>query len=133
MKKLYIGNLSYSTSEEALSEFFKEFGPLASCKIIRDPQTKQSRGFAFIEIEDDNRAMEAMAALNGQTLDGKQLRVNEARPKESGGGGGGGGRPRGGGFGGGGGGGGGRPRGGFGGGGGGGGGRGGPRGGGNRF
>ncbi len=126
MKKLYIGNLSFSTSEEALKEFFKDFGPLLSCKIIRDPQTKQSRGFAFIEIEDDNRAMEAMAALNGQTLDGKQLRVNEARPKDSGGGGGGGrgfGRPGGGG------GGGGRPRGGFGGGGG----RGGPRGGGNRY
>lgn len=126
MKKIYIGNLSFSTTEEGLKEFFQEFGPLASCKIIRDPQTKQSRGFAFIEIEDDNRAMEAMAALNGQTLDGKQLRINEARPKESGGGGrgfgsrpggGGGGRPRSGGFGGG-----------FGGGG-----RGGPRGGGNRY
>ena len=96
MKKLYVGNLAYASTEESLRAFFEAFCPVVSCKIIRDQQTRQSRGFGFVEIEDDAKADEAIEALNGQTLDGKQLRINEARPKEGGFGGGGGG-PRGGG------------------------------------
>lgn len=124
--KLFIGNLSYNTTEEGLKAFFEEFGPLVSVKIPTDRETGRSRGFGFVEFQERERAEAAMSARNGATLDGKQLAVNEARPKEAGSGGGG---PRGGGYGGGGGRGG--PRGGGGGGygGGGGGGRGGDRGG----
>ncbi|MGH7245209.1 MAG: RNA recognition motif domain-containing protein [Phycisphaerales bacterium] len=120
--KLYVGNLSFSTSEQRLREIFSEHGDVASATLVMDRETGRPRGFGFVEFANDEHGKAAMAALNGKNIDGRDLTVNEAKPREAGGGGG-----RGG-FGGGGGGGG---RGGFGGGGGGGGGgRGGSRGGG---
>jgi len=118
--KLYVGNLSFSTSEQRLREIFSEHGDVASATLVMDRETGRPRGFGFVEFASDEHGKAAMAALNGKNIDGRDLTVNEAKPREAGGGGG-----RGG-FGGGGGGGG---RGGFGGGGGGGG-RGGSRGGG---
>jgi RNA recognition motif-containing protein len=82
--KLFIGNISYNTSEAGLKAFFEEFGPLLSVKIATDRDTGRSRGFGFIEFEDRSRAEAAMQAKNGASLDGKQLVVNEARPKEGG-------------------------------------------------
>jgi RNA recognition motif-containing protein len=80
--KLFIGNIAYATSEETLREFFEEFGPLRSVKIATDRETGRSRGFGFIEIDDDAQARAAIESRNGQSLDGKQLVVNEARPRE---------------------------------------------------
>lgn len=92
MKKLFIGNIAYATSEESLRAFFEEFNP-RSVKIATDRDTGRSRGFGFIEIDDDGQAEAAIETRNGQTLDGKALNVSEARPRED--------RPRSGGFGGG--------------------------------
>jgi RNA recognition motif-containing protein len=111
-KKLYVGNLTYDTTEDNLYELFREYGEVLSAQIIIDRDTNRSKGFGFVEMADG--ADEAATALNGQNFKGRNLTVNEARPREDRGGGGGGGR---GGYGGGGGGGG---RGGYGGGGGGG-------------
>lgn len=124
MKKLYVGNLPFSTDDNSLRGLFEPHGQVTSASIVMDRDTGRSRGFGFVEMSDDGEALRAVEAMNGQQVDGRSIVVNEARPKEprafGGGGGGGGGR---GGYGGGGGGG----RGGYGGGGGGGG-RGGDRG-----
>ncbi len=123
--KLYVGNLSFKTTNDSLRQLFEQHGSVRSAEVVTDRMTGRSRGFGFVEMDDSGQAQAAIAALNGKNIDGRDLTVNEARPREErsfGGGGGGGGR---GGFGGGGGGG----RGGFGGGGGGRGGRGGDRGG----
>ena len=115
--KLYVGNLSYNTSSSELEQLFGQHGTVQSAEIIQDRDTGRSKGFGFVQMGSDEEAQAAIAALNGQDLDGRALTVNEAKPREDrprGGGGGGGGR---GGYGGGGGGGG---RGGYGGGGGGG-------------
>jgi hypothetical protein len=113
-KKLYVGNLPYSATEQALVEAFSQCGKVDSAKIITDRDTGRSKGFGFVEMSTDEEAQNAIAKFHGADYDGRQMTVNEARPMapREGGGGGGGGR----GFGGGGGG-----RGGFGGGGGGGG------------
>jgi hypothetical protein len=127
VKKIYVGNLSYQTDEESLHGAFSAFGAVGNVAVIRDRETGQSRGFGFVEMEDDQQAQTAIDSLNGTQLDGRTLTVNEAKPKTGGGGfgggGGGGGRGGRGGYGGGGGGGygGGGGRGGYGGGGGGGG------------
>jgi RNA recognition motif-containing protein len=122
--KLYVGNLSYSTSSSDLQQLFTPYGTVQSAEVIADRETGRSKGFGFVQMGSDEEAQAAIAAMNGQQVDGRALTVNEAKPREDrprgGGGGGGGGR---GGYGGGGGGGGGR--GGYGGGSGGGGGRGG--------
>ncbi|QJW95455.1 RNA recognition motif domain-containing protein [Frigoriglobus tundricola] len=115
-KNLYVGNMSFSTTEDQLREVFAQYGTVTKVQLIMDRETGRPRGFAFVEMSDGGD--QAIAALNGTQLDGRSLTVNEAKPREGGGGGGGGGR---GGYGGGGGGGG--SRGGYGGGGGGGGGR----------
>jgi cold-inducible RNA-binding protein len=127
--RLYVGNLSFNTSSDTLRAAFAECGEVTDVHIVTDRETGQPRGFGFVTMGTSQDAEKAMQKMNGATLDGRQLRVNEAeeRPR-SGGGGGGGGGGRGGGGGGRGGGGGGR-----GGGGGGGGGRGGGGGGGNRW
>jgi len=93
-KRLYVGNLSYSTTNASLSELFGEIGEVASVNLITDRMTGQSRGFAFVEMADDTAATEAVNKLNGRDVDGRALKVEEARPKrDSGfGGGGGGGR-----------------------------------------
>lgn len=82
MKKLYVGNLAYSTTTDGLRAFFADFNPL-SVKIITESSTGQSRGFAFVEIEDADAAERAIAELNGKSLDGKMLKINEARPQNS--------------------------------------------------
>lgn len=98
---IYVGNLSYNTSEGNLETMFSEFGTVESVRIITDRETGRSKGFAFVDMPDDQEAMAAIEALNGQEVDGRTLRVNEARPKMEGGGGRNGGGRRGGGFGGG--------------------------------
>ncbi len=120
-KKLYVGNLTYNVNESDLEALFSQFGSVQSAQIIVDRDTNRSKGFGFVEMGTDQEAQAAIQGLNGRDHDGRNLTVNEAKPREprSGGGGGygggGGGRSGGGGYGGGGGG-----RGGYGGGGGGG-------------
>lgn len=103
MKKLYVGNLPRALSEPELADLFKEYCEPVSVKIITDPFTKESRGFGFVEIEDDAQAEAAINGLNGASVQERELVVNEARPQTNkfGGGGGGGGRRFGGGGGGG--------------------------------
>ncbi|MCC6971262.1 MAG: RNA-binding protein [Phycisphaerales bacterium] len=115
--KLYVGNLPFKATENDLRELFAQHGDVASATIVMDRETGRPRGFGFVEFANDEHARAAMAALNGKNYDGRDLTVNEAKPREGGGGGGrggfgGGGGGRGG-FGGGGGGGGGRGRGGW--------------------
>ena len=85
-KKLYVGNLTYDTSEDNLVELFSEFGEVLSAQIIIDRDTNRSKGFGFVEMADG--ADEAANALNGQDFKGRNLTVNEARPREDRGGGG---------------------------------------------
>src|SRR5687768_2496939 len=99
-RKLYVGNLPYSATEDSLREAFGASGTVDSVSLITDRDTGQSKGFAFVEMSSDAEAQRATEAMNGQSLDGRQIKVNEAKPKGSGGGGGGG-RPGGGGGGGG--------------------------------
>lgn len=119
MKNIYVGNISFQTSEQDLDAAFSAYGQVDRVQIVKDRDTGQSRGFAFVEMSNNAEADKAMEALNGADMGGRTLTVNEARPREprqgGGGFGGGGGGNR---FGGGGGGGGGRPSGGGGGGGG---------------
>lgn len=102
---IYVGNLSFKTTEEELMEAFQSFGEVRSAKIITDAYTGKSRGFGFIEMPNASEAKAAIDGLNGKELGGHALKVNEAKPREDrrsgGGGGGGGGRPGGGGGGGG--------------------------------
>lgn len=96
-KKLYIGNLSFQATEQDLSESFAQFGTVESCRIITDRDTGRSKGFAFVEMSTDQEAADVIEKMNGASLDGRPLKISEARPQESRGGGGGGGGPRGGG------------------------------------
>lgn len=80
-KKIYIGNLSFQTTEQALSALFEQIGPVESVHIITDRDTGQSKGFGFIEMRDDD-AEKAIAQLNGTEVGGRALTVNEARPRE---------------------------------------------------
>ena len=112
--KLYVGNLSYETMDADLKALFEQVGPVASCEVVLDRFNGTSRGFAFVEMTNEEDAQKAIAFANGKDVDGRALKVNEARPREDrgprggGGGGGGFGGGGGGGYGGGGGGGGGR-------------------------
>ena len=96
--KLYVGNLSFNTTEGDLRTRFEPFGSVASCNLITDKFTGKSRGFAFIEMSSPAEAAKAIAELHGKDVDGRALTVNEAKPREDrprgGGGGGGGGRDR---------------------------------------
>lgn len=103
MKNIYVGNLSFDSSEDQVRSLFEAYGAVEKVNIITDRDSGQPRGFAFVEMMDDDAASKAIEALNGTSLGGRNLNINEARPKAD--------RPRGGGGGGG--------RGGFGGGGGG--------------
>ncbi len=80
-KKLYVGNLSYHTNEDALRSFFSNFGTVESAKIIFDRDTGSSKGFGFVEMSSDEEASAAIDGTNGQELEGRQLRVNEAMDK----------------------------------------------------
>ena len=111
MKNIFVGNLSFSATEEAVRSLFERYGAVNSARIMTDRDTGRSRGFAFVEMENEQEADNAISALNGYQMDGRALNVNEARPKPERGfggggagrgfGGGGGGRPGGGGGGGG--------------------------------
>ena len=90
-RKLYVGNLPYSATDASLREAFSASGTVDSVNLITDRDTGQSKGFAFVEMSTDAEAQRATEALNGTTLDGRQIKVSEAKPKGSGGGGGGGG------------------------------------------
>ncbi len=79
-KKLFVGGLSFSTTEDALREAFAAVGPVASASIITDKFSGRSRGFGFVEMENDEDAQKAIDALNGKELDGRTITVNEARP-----------------------------------------------------
>jgi RNA recognition motif-containing protein len=93
-KKLYVGNLNYATTESGLSELFGEFGEVASVNLITDRMSGRSKGFAFVEMAEYEAAQEAINKLNGKEVDGRSIKVEEARPKREnrGGFGGGGGR-----------------------------------------
>jgi RNA recognition motif-containing protein len=91
--KIYVGNLSFNTSESQLRELFEAHGPVTSATMVMDRETGRPRGFGFVEMGDE-QARAAMAALNGHNVDGRPLTVNEAKPREGGGGGGGGGRKK---------------------------------------
>jgi RNA recognition motif-containing protein len=87
MKKLYVGNLSFSTTEDSLNAAFAAHGTVLSAVIVQDRETGRPRGFGFVEMEDG--AEDAIANLNGKEIDGRSLTVNEARPRAERGGGGG--------------------------------------------
>ena len=96
-KKLYVGNLSYSTTEGNLSELFGELGEVTSVNLITDRMSGRSKGFAFVEMAEYDAAQNAINTLNGKEVDGRAIKVAEARPKREnrgGYGGGGGGRGR---------------------------------------
>ena len=80
-KKLYVGNLSYNTTEDGLRNFFASYGSVVSVKIIFDRETGNSKGFGFIEMGTDEEANAAIAGTNGTDFEGRQLRVNEAMDK----------------------------------------------------
>jgi len=81
VKKIYVGNISFNTSEDILRSTFSQYGTVETVDMVRDRDTGQPRGFAFVEMTNDSEAQSAIDALNGQTLDGRPLTVNEARPK----------------------------------------------------
>jgi RNA recognition motif-containing protein len=95
-KKLYVGNLSYNTTDSALQEFFEQVGPVASAVVIMDRMSGRSKGFGFVEMETEADAQQAVERLHNASFDGRNITVAEARPRtDSGsgfGGGGGGGR-----------------------------------------
>ncbi|MCC6143459.1 MAG: RNA-binding protein [Candidatus Hydrogenedentes bacterium] len=94
---IYVGNLSYSTSDDDLREAFERHGAVDSARVITDRETGRSRGFGFVEMPNSGEAQAAINAMNGADLQGRSITANEARPRERSGGGGGGGRSGGGG------------------------------------
>jgi len=92
-KKIYVGNLSFDTNDDQLNSIFSPFGSVSSARVIKDKFTDRSRGFGFVEMDNNEEADKAIAALNGKDVDGRALKVSEAQPRED--------KPRGGGFGGG--------------------------------
>ncbi len=91
-KKIYVGNLSFDTTDEQLNQMFTPFGQVGSARVIKDKFTGRSRGFGFVEMDNNEEADKAIAELNGKSVDGRALKVSEAQPRED--------KPRGGGFGG---------------------------------
>jgi len=87
-RKLYVGNLPYDTTDQDLQTLFAGVGAVESVNLIRDMATGRARGFAFVEMATDDDAQKAISALNDHDMGGRNLTVNEARPKTSGGGGG---------------------------------------------
>ncbi len=86
--KLYVGNLSYQTTDQQLHDLFSEAGNVSSAQVVTDRYTGQARGFGFVEMASEDEAQQAIAAINGRNVDGRALVVNESRPREGGGGGG---------------------------------------------
>jgi cold-inducible RNA-binding protein len=86
-KKLYVGNLSFGTTDSDLQKLFESHGSVQSAQVIMDRDTGRSKGFGFVEMSNDAEAQAAITALSGQEIDGRALTVNEARPREDRGGG----------------------------------------------
>ena len=82
MNRLYVGNLSYNTTDESLRNFFSEAGPVSEAEVVMDRATGRSKGFAFVTMESDEAAQAAIDTLSGQDLDGRALRIDFAKPKE---------------------------------------------------
>jgi RNA recognition motif-containing protein len=82
LKKIYVGNLSFQTSDQELEALFAQHGQVVSATVITDRESGRSRGFGFVEMEDDSAATAAITALNGQEVDGRVLNVDEARPRQ---------------------------------------------------
>lgn len=91
-KNVYVGNLPYSVTSSDLQDMFAEYGEVRSAQVIMDRDTNRSKGFGFVEMEDNQGAQAAIEALNGHEIQGRALTVNEARPRAERSGGGGGGR-----------------------------------------
>jgi len=87
-RKLYVGNLTYGVTDSALEQMFAPHGTVESAQVIMDRDTGRSKGFGFVEMKTDQEAQAAIAALNGQQVEGRSLTVNEAKPREDRGGGG---------------------------------------------
>lgn len=87
MKNLFVGNMHFATTEGELRALFEQFGEVTRLQVMTDRDTGRSRGFAFVDMADDQAAAKAIAALNGKEVNGRTLNVNEARPKTEGGGG----------------------------------------------
>ena len=85
--KLYVGNISFNTSHQDLIDLFSPSGTVTSANIIEDRETGRSRGFGFVEMSSSEEAQNAISALNGKEIDGRGLKVNEAKPREDRGGG----------------------------------------------
>ena len=81
MKKLFVGNMSFQTTESELRSIFEPYGEITSINVITDRDTGRPRGFAFVELGNDGEAAKAITELNGKELDGRALNVNEAKPK----------------------------------------------------
>jgi len=81
MKSLFVGNMSFQTTEADLTALFQPFGQIGRVQIVTDRETGRARGFAFVEMSNDAEAAKAIAALDGKELGGRKLKVNEARPK----------------------------------------------------
>ncbi len=80
-KNLYVGNLSWETTEDDVRKAFQEFGEVTSVKLIEDRDTGRPRGFGFVEMSDDTAAMAAIQAMDGKSMGGRNLKVNEAKPR----------------------------------------------------
>jgi RNA recognition motif-containing protein len=83
--KLYVGNLSFSTTEDELRSVFQRYGSVDSVSVITDRETGRARGFAFVEMSEPSSAQEAMRALDGAEIGGRSIKVNEAKPRSNGG------------------------------------------------
>lgn len=79
---IYVSNLSFNVQDEDLRSYFEEYGEVTSAKVITDKFTNRSRGFGFVEMSDNEAAKKAMQELDGATVDGRAIKVNEARPRE---------------------------------------------------
>ena len=81
---IYVGNLDYGLQESELEQIFREYGEVASVKIIKDKYTGKAKGFGFVEMPDDGEANNAIEELNGKDVNGRQMKVNKARPRTEG-------------------------------------------------
>ena len=88
MKNIFVGNLSFGSTEDSIRSLFEGYGTVDRVNVVTDRDTGQARGFAFVEMANDGEGERAIAALNGQELGGRALTINEARPREARGGGG---------------------------------------------
>jgi cold-inducible RNA-binding protein len=84
MKNVFVGNLSFESTEGGLRSIFEPFGEITRVNVITDRDTGRARGFAFVEMSNDEEAAKAITALNGTEMDGRALNVNEAKPKSAG-------------------------------------------------